>query len=300
MRTPKLPNLASSLLTASLVTFVGSLLGACGGGAGNSAPSALVLFVTGITPSHGANQVSPDTHVLLTFSRPLDRASVDAQSVRLGVLGAADVATSVSLVAGSGDRILECSPAAPLAAGTPYATFVGTGLRSTTGDKIGGVRQFSFQTAGPGGGGGIPPASALRPTAGSLQIGRRLHTATPLADGRILVAGGFAAGTTVTDRAETYATTAETFTLLSGRMRAPRTNHAAVRLADGRVLLCGGYREAFPGTLVSTATAELFDPDTNTFTTTGDMGFERVDHAASLLPFLGDVTRIRERAPSRA
>ena len=50
---------------------------------------------------------------------------------------------------------------------------------------------------GTGGGAVLPPASALQPTTGRLQQGRRNHTSTLLATGGVLVAGGFIQGTTV-------------------------------------------------------------------------------------------------------
>jgi len=210
---------------------------------------------------------------------------VDVHSIRVGVLGEGDVPATVGLVPGSGDTELEFAPAALLETGTAYAVIVSGALRSTTGDVLGGATHFLFRTlGGPGGGVVLPPASALRATSQTLRQGRRLHSATLLTDGRVLLCGGYVAGTSITDKAETFAAGPESFTLLTARMAAPRANHAAVRLADGRVLLCGGFREVSSGTVNSTETAELFDPASNTFTATSPMLAQRVDHAATLLP----------------
>src|SRR5882724_7527327 len=60
----------------------------------------------------------------------------------------------------------------------------------------------------------------------------------------------------------------------------PRTGHAATVLADGRVLITGGRDGA--GTIV--ATAEIFDPATETSTAVGTVVTARVSHTATLLP----------------
>lgn len=51
-------------------------------------------------------------------------------------------------------------------------------------------------------------------------------------------------------------------------------SHTAMRLLDGRVLVAGG----------GTASAELLDPKTLTWSATGDMTVARSGHTATLLP----------------
>src|SRR6266513_4255677 len=65
-----------------------------------------------------------------------------------------------------------------------------------------------------------------------------------------------------------------------GPLVVPRTGHAATVLADGRVLITGGRDGA--GTIV--ATAEIFDPATETSTAVGALVTARVSHTATLLP----------------
>lgn len=67
------------------------------------------------------------------------------------------------------------------------------------------------------------------------------------------------------------------------QMNVERAAHTATLLTDGRVLIAGGFREE--GTSeIAISSAEIFDPETNTFTPTGDMNAPRDGHTATLLP----------------
>lgn len=63
-------------------------------------------------------------------------------------------------------------------------------------------------------------------------------------------------------------------------MSASRVAHTAPTTADGRVLIVGGYGEV--ATLL--ATAELFDPATNTFATGGALAAARVSSLQAITP----------------
>lgn len=116
---------------------------------------------------------------------------------------------------------------------------------------------------------------------GSLGTARAQHTATLLANGKVLVVGGLIGcnpGCQTTNTAEIYDPSTGTWSA-TGSPSLPRGNHIAVRLADGKVLVAGGY--SAPGVVL--AGAELFDPDTGTWSPTGALGSARQFHTAALL-----------------
>jgi N-acetylneuraminic acid mutarotase len=66
-------------------------------------------------------------------------------------------------------------------------------------------------------------------------------------------------------------------------MNVERAAHTATLLLDGRVLIAGGFREE--GTSeIAIAGVEIFDPETSSFLSTGDMNEPRDGHTATLLP----------------
>lgn len=109
---------------------------------------------------------------------------------------------------------------------------------------------------------------------------RVYHTATRLADGRILLAGGNGNDNwTIASTAELFDPATGTFTPTTGKLADPRYNHAAVLLNNGKVLLIGGDTQS-----EDSENCELFDPLTGTFTAVAPMLNNRVRHTASLLP----------------
>jgi len=99
-------------------------------------------------------------------------------------------------------------------------------------------------------------------------ITRRDGFAMLLADGRILVGGGYDSATVCQSTAQIYNPTTDTWSPAASLNNA-RCNSAAVRLADGRVLVMGGAI-AFGG---FGTTTEIYDPTLNTWTSAGAMSF---------------------------
>jgi hypothetical protein len=93
--------------------------------------------------------------------------------------------------------------------------------------------------------------------ANTMAVGRTGASATRLADGRVLVAGGSGVAST---GAEIFDPANSSFTTV-GAMVTERAFHTAQRLVDGRVLILGGVDTSGN----PTSSAELFDPQTNTF-----------------------------------
>ena len=138
------------------------------------------------------------------------------------------------------------------------------------------------------------PASGAWRATGNLLQPRSSFTTSLLTDGRVLVIGGSASDAALAS--------AELYDPLSGSwtdaapMSTPRMSHTATVLADGRVLVVGGSTTT-PGAAAAAATnapstaesgvlasAELYDPTSNTWTATGALHLARALHAAAPLP----------------
>jgi len=103
------------------------------------------------------------------------------------------------------------------------------------------------------------------------------HTATLLIDGRVLVVGGLGA----VSSAELYEPASGTFRLTSAPVQA-RSDHAAVLLSNGKVLILGGDVSGVGAT--PTASAELFDPETERFEEIAPMVTARRPYGVIALP----------------
>jgi hypothetical protein len=128
------------------------------------------------------------------------------------------------------------------------------------------------------------PATGLFTATGTMasSIGRTDHTATRLADGRVLVIGG--------DNFVSITALAEIWDPSTGQFTSPgststgRTQQAALLLANGKVLIAGGRN----GSWGFTGLSEIFNPADNSFVATGTMTTARCRQGAGVLPS-GDV-----------
>ncbi len=133
------------------------------------------------------------------------------------------------------------------------------------------------------------PQSGSFTLTGNMGVGRVLHTATLLTDGRVLIAGGTdrsGGGGAATASAELYDPLSGTFTPAGG-MLSDRAQHTATRLKSGKVLIAGGWNghgaDASDDPPWDPLFTELFDPTSGTFVSTGSMSTTRIGHTATLL-----------------
>jgi WD40 repeat protein len=117
-------------------------------------------------------------------------------------------------------------------------------------------------------------------TALRMNMGRAAHTATLLADGKVLIAGGFREEGTAEiaiASAEVYDPKTNTFSP-TGEMKEARSGHTATLLPDGKVLIAGGW-----GLHDRLSAAELYDPHTGEFLAAASMAAPRAGMTATLL-----------------
>jgi hypothetical protein len=127
-----------------------------------------------------------------------------------------------------------------------------------------------------------PATDTFSPT-GSMQTARKEHAATLLASGQVLVTGGVDAKSNDLDSAELYDPTTGIFTTVVGVMTAARAGHTATIFTSGvdagKVLLAGGA----DATGKAQNTAELFDPEAQSFTAMSNMTTAHAYYTAILL-----------------
>src|SRR5207244_3920878 len=122
------------------------------------------------------------------------------------------------------------------------------------------------------------PASAQAPGTwapiADLNQPRAEHTATLLANGTVLIAGGRDAAGQPLASAEIYDPATGGYTLLASPLPAPVWGHTANRLSDGTVLIAGGTGDGG----LPVAAAQLFDPATGAFTRLDPLSTPRARH----------------------
>ncbi len=114
---------------------------------------------------------------------------------------------------------------------------------------------------------------------GSMNVARYGHQTILLDNGQVLAVTG---DTTGANTAELYNPATGTWTL-TGTPAVFHEAGSATRLPNGEVLLAGGGSYTSSGSLVPTAAAELYNPSTGQWSTTGSMTSARQDHRAVLL-----------------
>jgi N-acetylneuraminic acid mutarotase len=127
-----------------------------------------------------------------------------------------------------------------------------------------------------------PSTETWRAT-GNLNTPRLGHTATVLRSGKVLVAGGTTLKSPgVKLNAELYDPATETWSF-TAILDVPRDGHQATLLPNGKVLVVGGILN-WSSLVNMTNKADLYDPDTRTWSDAAPLNTARTSHTATLLP----------------
>src|SRR3954454_9966506 len=137
------------------------------------------------------------------------------------------------------------------------------------------------------------PGSNQWSNAAAMNVARHGHAAARLQSDKVLVAGGFTAGADedstdgYTKSAEVYDPTANTWSKVAS-MGAARYEPTMTVLKDGRVLVAGGSGDTDTAKATPLASAEIYDPEANSWSDVPSMTDARAYATATLLPD-GDV-----------
>lgn len=280
------PSLSDIRGTAAVVRLPDGSVLAAGGGVGS-------------LPLSAADIYDPATRTW-TPTAPLGHARrgaaivvlKDGRALVAGGVAGADLLSSVEIYEPGAHRWVAAAPMAIPRLGATLTVLPSGDVLATGGTTSGGE-------AGTGGGQAISPtasAEIFRPATGtwtptaSMATTRFDASATALADGRVLVVGGFGgpgvrkAG----DRAqlpplrsaELYDPAVGAFSG-AGVLGEGRAGHVAIRLEDGSVLVAGG--SGGPDGSVSLGSAERYDPQAGRWTQVGALRQPRTGAAAVVL-----------------
>jgi hypothetical protein len=128
------------------------------------------------------------------------------------------------------------------------------------------------------------PISQTWGMAAPMKATRERHVSMTLTDGRVLVAGGYGQGGTLWSSAEIFDPNTSTWSPAAS-MSEGRFSARATLLRDSTVLVTGGYNfnavstDAFADEI---ATAEIYLPGANQWTSAGTMSSPRGEHTATL------------------
>lgn len=226
-----------------------------------AAPACLLLIVLAVVGAHTVGQASVTAAPLgtptITGVATSDTMSLFAVAAALSTPSSAPAVAPITVAATPTTAPTSTPTALPSATATTAPTAVPTATTLPTATAV-------------------PMVIAVAPPP-ALDAARYLQTATRLANGKVLVAGGEDShGALAT--AELYDPATNQWSS-AGRMTTPRFHHTATLLRSGKVLVVGG-QDSVTGYLAS---AELYDPATNAWSSAGKMTMVRSQHTATLL-----------------
>jgi hypothetical protein len=159
------------------------------------------------------------------------------------------------------------------ARGSFTATALPNGQALVTGGDVAGAATSSAEL--------FNPATGTFSQTGSMTVPRERGTATLLPNGKVLVAGGDNSSGDL-QSAELFNPATGTFSP-TGSMNVARPTANATLLPNGQVLVAGGATCCNNG-CCSGGSAELYNPNAETWALTGSMSFPRYGPLAGLLP----------------
>jgi len=118
----------------------------------------------------------------------------------------------------------------------------------------------------------------------NMNVSRRGATAVVMTDGRVIVAGGGNRCGSVYASAEIYDPISNTWTL-TGSMNQVREDASGILLSDGEVLVAGG--SGVPTGIPTLASAEIYNPASETWIVTGSMNSARLISNYDMTPSNG-------------
>jgi len=125
------------------------------------------------------------------------------------------------------------------------------------------------------------PATGKWTATGNMITARDEHTAALLATGKVLVAGGENLSGVTAIKTELYDPSTGKWTA-TGSLNTSRLEHTSTMLMNGNILIAGGNNVTANATTVLSS-AEVYNPATGKWTTTGSMSVARVGHSSTLL-----------------
>jgi N-acetylneuraminic acid mutarotase len=260
------------------------------------------------------------TNLMSWFAVPSETVSVNAAGLATGVeQGTATITASNGTLFAVGSMTVQAQAApslvavvvTPSQASIPIGSgqqFIATGNYSdgstqdftssvtwtSSSNGVASVNAFGLATATTQGSstltatsGSLSGSATISVTASALALNtsRYQHSSTLLNNGTVLIAGGVscasAGSCTYLNSAELYNPNMGTITY-TGSLAVARAA-PAVLLGNGKVLLAGGYNCDANGNCASLKSAEIYDPNSNSFSSAGDMTIDRYGHTMTLL-----------------
>ena len=259
-------------------TAVALLLVSCGGGGSSPGDPPVEFAVSQTSPPADAFDVAQRADIRIFFSRPVDAATLTDESLRVVAPGNREIRGQRS-VSRLSPTTVTFRPLESYLEGTIHTVFVTTAVRDTSGKPLVTAHESQFTTVVPP---NLPSPIILGNLGDALTGGRWFHRATLMSDNRILVAGGYGAGSTLQTLVEVFDPLTRQATVQQDRLAQARAQHVQINMSNGDVLIAGGETNDSPFTPI--ASAELFDASTRKMRAAAPMNFARSAATAVELP----------------